>query len=133
MKYHNYLDNYKAKTELKFKPVNISTVNKIIQSLKNKNSCGEDGISNRILKILCNDICRPLTYILNSSLKHSHYPKQWKISKVITLYKSGSKTEVGDYRPISLQNVLSKILERTVKLQLMQLFRIQFITTRKSI
>ena len=119
MRYHNYLDNYKPKSEFKFKPVNIATVKKIIRSLKNKNSCGEDGISNRILKLLCNEICRPLTYILNSSLKNSHYPKQWKISKVITLFKSGSKTEVGNYRPISLQNVLSKILERTVKLQLM--------------
>ena len=119
MKYHNYLDNYKPKNEFKFKPVAISTVKKVIRGLKSKNSSGEDGISNNILKQFCNEICRPITYIVNSSLKNSYYPKQWRISKVITLHKAGPKTDVGNYRPISLQNVLSKVMEKVVKNQLM--------------
>ena len=119
MAYHNYLDNYKPKATFKFKPVTISMVKKTIRSLQNKNSSGEDGISNKILKIFNNEICRPITYILNLSIKNNYYPKQWRLSKVITLFKKGDKTELGNYRPISLQNVLSKVMERIVKTQLM--------------
>ena len=42
-----------------------------------------------------------LTFIINFSLKSGVVPSEWKVAKVIPLYKSGSLAEIDDYRPIS--------------------------------
>ena len=41
-----------------------------------------------------------------------------KQAKVLPLYKNGSKLDAGNYRPVSMHSVLSKILERAVQVQL---------------
>jgi len=46
-------------------------------------------------------------------------PSEWKVAKVIPLYKSGSLTEIDNYRTISILPTLSKILEKIVYKQLM--------------
>ena len=46
-------------------------------------------------------------------------PSEWKVAKVIPLYKSGSLAEIDNYRPISILPTLSKILEKIVYKQLM--------------
>jgi hypothetical protein len=43
--------------------------------------------------------------------KFSVYPSRWKIAKVNPRYKSGKKSDIDNYRPISVTPVLSRILE----------------------
>jgi retron-type reverse transcriptase len=45
-------------------------------------------------------------------------PSQFKIAKVIPVYKSGDKTNPDNYRPISLLSSFSKILEKVVAIRL---------------
>ena len=45
-------------------------------------------------------------------------PSDFKNAKVIPLFKKGSKLEPGNYRPVSILPVLSKVLERAVNSQL---------------
>ena len=99
------------------KPSSISRTKKFISSLKNKSSSGDDAISNKTVKTLKNEISRPLTYIINKSIETSSYPTSWKISRCFPLYKKNEKKLINNYRPISLQNCLSKVLEKTVKKQ----------------
>ena len=42
----------------------------------------------------------------------------WKTAKVIPIFKSDTRTDPGNYIPISVLPVLSKILERAVHSQL---------------
>ena len=42
-----------------------------------------------------------------------------KNAKVIPLFKTGSKTELSNYRPISLLSCLSKVLEKLIYSRLM--------------
>jgi hypothetical protein len=49
-----------------------------IFSLKNKTSCGYDGLSNKIIKLCGEQITVPLTYIYNLSLNTGTYPDQLK-------------------------------------------------------
>ena len=51
-------------------------------------------------------------------LKHGIIPDDWKTAKVIPIFKSGTRTDPGNYRPISVLPALSKILERAVHSQL---------------
>ena len=39
------------------------------------------------------------------------FPGIWKIAKVTSIFKSSSKNELGNYRPISLLSVFSRLLE----------------------
>ena len=48
------------------------------------------------------------------SLSTSKFPTLWKCSKVVALFKSGDKSNVTNYRPISILPTIRKILERAV-------------------
>ena len=87
---------------------------KIISSLKNTYSSGQDGMSNYILKLTANSLLVPIVHITNLSLKFGVFPSALKISKFCPIFKSGSEIEVGNYRPMALISTFSKIIEKTV-------------------
>ena len=47
-------------------------------------------------------------------------PSEWKSAKIVPVYKAGTKSDIGNYRPISSLPVVSKVIERTVHTQLMK-------------
>ena len=59
-----------------------------------------------------------LAYICNLSLNNSIFPDKWKKAKVTPIFKSGDKSNVSNYRPISVVPIISKIIERYVHNQL---------------
>ena len=89
-----------------------------ICSFPNNKSTGIDNVCIRLLKLAAPIICHPLAYICNLSLFTSHFPSKWKVAKVSPIYKDGDKSDVSNYRSISVLPILSKILERVVHDQL---------------
>lgn len=88
-------------------------VKSIIKSLKVKKAPGPDLINNRALKNLPDSYISLLTYIINKSLDLNHFPDSWKIAKVILIPKPDKNHLFPqNWRPISLTNSASKILER---------------------
>jgi len=75
-------------------------------------------INVHLLKLAAPIICDSLAYICNLSLFSSVFPSDWKCAKVTPIHKDGSKSDVSNYRPISVLCVISKILERAVHDQL---------------
>ena len=51
-------------------------------------------------------------------MKTSIFPDDWKKAKVTPIFKAGDRSEVGNYRPISILPIVSKIMERAVHDQL---------------
>ena len=45
-------------------------------------------------------------------------PNEWKNAKIIPVYKSGTHSQFGNYRPISVLSCFSKILEKAIHQQL---------------
>ena len=86
--------------------------------MKNKESSGIDGISNKLLKIAKNQITKPVTLIINQMIKTGIFPDKLKISRVTPIYKANKKDQFSNYRPISLLPSLSKIFEYVIYDQL---------------
>ena len=95
-------------------PTDPQEVIKIALSIKSKSSTGHDGLSNKLVKEIIPFILIPLTHIFNLSLETGIVRHIYKIAKVIPIYKSGNKSNLNNYRPISLLPVFSKILEKSV-------------------
>ena len=61
---------------------------------------------------------KPVTFIINLSLQTGIVPTEWKVAKVLPLFKPGSTPEIDNYTPISILPILSKISEKKVHKQL---------------
>ena len=57
-------------------------------------------------------LSKPLADIFNSSLESGDFPNIWKIARVTSVFKTGSTTDLNNYRPISILSVFSKLIEK---------------------
>jgi hypothetical protein len=89
-----------------------------LQSLDPNKAVGLDDISSKFLKDGACSIVKPVSHIVNISIITETVPLCFKQARVVPLFKKGSKLDPGNYRPVSILNVLSKILERAVHGQL---------------
>ena len=114
---HNY------DIELNFTEVNDDIILNIINKLPNKNSCGFDNLSTKIIKALKDSLIKPLTLIINQILNTDVFPSQLKIAKVIPIFKKDDNKMFNNYRPISLLPVLSKVVEKVISSQINDFFQ----------
>ena len=91
----------------------VHEVANVIQGLSNRKAPGEDGIPNEVWKGLVEILPKYLTAIYNKCLKEGVFPNRWKakITPIVIPGKEGSN-EVDKFRPISLLNTGSKVLEK---------------------
>ncbi len=99
-------------------PVDMNTVIIIIKHLKNTNAVGSDGTSLRHIRDSLPVIIHYLTTIINSSFVTGKFPSAWKYATITPIFKSGDRSDVSNYRPISLLPILSKGLGKLVVHQL---------------
>ena len=77
--------------------MSINDVVNHILKLKNKNSCGFDGISPKIVKLSTPCIAESLTYLYNLCLDKSYFPISFKYAKIIPLHKKGNLDDVNNF------------------------------------
>lgn len=99
--------------------INEKGVMKLLEKLKPSKAPGPDGIPNRLLKELAQELAGPLTLLFNQSIKEGEVPKDWKKANIAPIYKKDDKHKASNYRPVSLTCVCSKILEHIVVSHLM--------------
>ena len=79
--------------------------------MNNKSSSGVDSIGNSVVKVTSDETNPYLTQLINLSFDHGVFPKLLARAKVFPLQKDGDKTEVNNYRPISILSIWSKVFE----------------------
>ena len=94
----------------------------IIQIIKDLNPNKSSDISPRILNLFIYIIAPLLTILFNNCLRSGIFPDELKTARVIPLYKSGDKSDITNYRPISLLPVLSKIFEKLIHSRMTKFF-----------
>ena len=104
--------------DFRFSLVTANQVFKYLIRLNSNKATGLDGILSKFIKDAAPIIAYPLCDIINLFLIQGGVPDSLKSAHVIPLFKKNYKTEVGNYRPVSILNVISKILERVVYDQL---------------
>lgn len=97
-----------------FLQLDIEDVTKAITAAKNSEKLDIDGLSSAILKRCALSVSIPLQLVFNKSLKEGCFIDRWKMSYVTPTFKSGDKSNVYNYRPISKLSNVSKIFEHII-------------------
>ena len=95
-------------------PVTSGEILEAMDLINEKSTQDFNGISTIFLKKIIRNIATPLSHVFNRSLVTGQVPQELKIAKIIPLFKSGDRTNLDNYRPISLLNSFSKLLEKIV-------------------
>ena len=115
-----YIPGDKIDTVFDFMPPEIFDIMRFAEDIDINSSSGIMGINSRICMILMLHIPDKFRNIYANSMFSGIFPAEWTIATVKLLPKSGDLSNPGNWRPISMTNIFSKILEKLVHLQMLR-------------
>ena len=115
--FSDYL-TYRQQNNFKFFEITESEIIKAIKNIKSDNKYPLLEVPIYIYKRVLDIIKLPLKLIFNKCIREGIFPSALKKSKIVPLYKNGSRTLLTNYRPISLLPLLSKIFEKIIHYKL---------------
>ena len=93
------------------RPFTVPEITNYIKSLDSNKSSRSDLPKICFLKISVEVIAPLITELFNQCIVQSVFPTSLKLAEVIPIHKSGPKTNINNYRPISLLSPFSKLFE----------------------
>lgn len=99
---------------------NCEEITKLLLGLEPNKSQGPDEIHPFTLKKLARVLNKPLEIIYNASLHAGRVPKTWKSGNITAIFKKGSKSDPGNYRPVSLTSVICKLMEKLIRAEVVK-------------
>ncbi|CAH2097152.1 unnamed protein product [Euphydryas editha] len=114
---HVVNNNIKRSTNLqqlpKFRFLEVEVLRKI-KGLNIHKGMGPDNIPPIFVKRCGVAIALPLTMIFNRSLQEGIFPNVWKKARIVPVFKKDDRTDIKNYRPISILSCFSKLFESLV-------------------
>ena len=101
-----------------FKTVSISQLKKHVKALSNTSSIGVDDIPTYIVKTFSNVLLSSILHVVNLSITKAQYPDLYKTGYISPIPKKGNLQEASNWRPIVLNAIISKLLERVLNEQI---------------
>nr|VZI12529.1 unnamed protein product [Spirometra erinaceieuropaei] len=87
--------------------------------LKEGTSPGPDELPAKLLKELATESVEPLSLLFQASLDAGRLPPEWKTAWTSPIHKNGSRASANNYRPVSLNSICCKVMDRIIKRELM--------------
>ena len=103
-------------------PIQPQEVLDAIQSLKANKSGGPSGIPPGLLKLMPARWIVFLATLFSILLTNCTYPCRWTYTKLIILFKKGSRDDCGNYRGISLMDSIAKLYDIIINRRLCRWF-----------
>ncbi len=88
---------------------------KKIRALRTDGASGPDGIGPRVLQELQDELAPALAVVFTKSLEEGVVPQDWLEANVTPIYKKGTKSLPGNYRPVSLTSVTCRVMESKLR------------------
>ena len=73
-----------------------------------------DCIGTKVLKTCAIALYLPIHHLFSLCTSQHKLPEEWKIHRITPIFKSGDKSNIKNYRSISLLCCISKVLERII-------------------
>lgn len=108
-----YLNRQFSHSEISVTSVTDDEIVKFARKIKS-NAIGPDCIPGYVFKGLIEYLTTPLKTIYNMCLSRGVFPSVWKQARVCPVLKSGDKSKIENYRPISILSFPSKIFEQII-------------------
>ncbi|KAG0786380.1 hypothetical protein G6F22_006146 [Rhizopus arrhizus] len=96
-------------------PIIMEDISRAISTLPVKKAPGVDHLRIEMLQPIRHLLAPILLRLFQMCWAWSYVPQTWRIAQVVPIYKKGSPSNPGNYRPISLTTVFRKILERCIQ------------------
>ena len=108
---------------MEFRPTDVSEITGIVNNLRDC-APGSDGLPAKLYRDNVSGLSEVIVYICNLSLKTGTFPRSLMLAKVTCIYKTGDERLFSNYRPISVLNIFSKIVEKVVTNRIVEYFTV---------
>jgi len=105
-----------------FCPTNGGQVFKLLNKLNKSKGAGLDKLSNRLIRE-CADLISPhIAIIFNCCLATGIFPDDWKLAKVTPIFKQGDRSDMDNYRSISVIAAIAKSLRESFIISFLSIY-----------
>src|SRR5215469_12947928 len=100
----------------------IKKIRRRIKAIGKNKSVGPDRVSGEILKMGGEAMIPYLARLLDITINNGTLPCDWRRATVVPIYKSGDRSLVTNYRPVSLTSIVCKQMEHIIASYLRQVW-----------
>ena len=95
-----------------------SVIFEIIKNINANKATGIDGVPVKIIKKAIHVLIKPITILTNTIIRTTKFPRELKAALVTPAFKKGDKSNMDNYRPLSILPTISKMSEYVIKNQI---------------
>ena len=92
----------------------------VMKLLRNRKASGSDGIAGELIKYGGYGMIMMLKELFQFIWDSEYIPEQWGEGMIISLFKKGDREDPGNYRGITLLNVVGKLFNKVLNYRLLQ-------------
>lgn len=97
---------------LEWVPVSEPEIRGLITSLSSRRSLGEDMFPQGLFKAFPDQWAPVLARVFSQINGSGLIPSDWKLSVVVPIHKKGDKSDLQNYRPVSLLEIAAKLYSK---------------------
>ena len=109
-------------TEFDFNFIPLHIVERLTKDIDIHKSSGIVDLNAELIRDAFLVLNVELTHLLNESISQQIFPSKWAIGSVTPIPKDGNLLDPGNWRPITILPIPSKIMERAIHFQLLNYF-----------